>query len=198
MVVGVAGKYCAGKNTVVSILAERGFAVIDVDALGHQALVSARDQVVEAFGSGILGEDGQIDRRRLGSLVFGDAGKRVRLESIVHPAMVAEVERQVGERADDPVAVNAAILFPMGLDRLCDFVLWVTAPLFLRVRRAMERDGLSPRQVLQRMAAQRRLKAQPGRESVDTYTVRNTADREFLRSQVLEILAAVEPGAAES
>jgi dephospho-CoA kinase len=154
--------------------------------------------VVEAFGSGILTNEGEIDRRRLGSLVFGDSAKRALLESLVHPIMVREVERQVAQRAGGPVAINAAILFPMGLDRLCDFVLWVTAPLFQRVRRGMERDGLSARQVLARMAAQRRLKAQPGRKSVDTYTVRNTADREFLRSQVLEILAAIERGASEA
>jgi dephospho-CoA kinase len=177
---------------VVSILEERGFAAIDVDALGHQALVTAREEVVEAFGAGVLGQDGQIDRRHLGSLVFGDPAKRARLESIVHPIMVADVERKIAEYGGSPLAVNAAILFPMGLDRLCTAVLWVTAPLFLRVRRAMERDNLAARRVLQRMAAQRRLKAQPGRESVDTYTVRNTADREFLRSQVVEILVAVE------
>jgi dephospho-CoA kinase len=198
MVAGVAGKYCAGKNAVISVLEERGFAVIDVDALGHHALVTACDQVVKAFGPRILGPDGQIDRRRLGSVVFGDSAKRERLESIVHPIMVSEVKRQVTDHAGDAVAINAAILFQMDLDRLCDFVLWVTAPLFLRVRRAMERDGLPVPQVLNRMAAQRRLKAQPGRESVDTYTVRNTADREFLRSQVLEILAAVDRGASET
>ena len=127
MVVGVAGKLGSGKSAVAGMLADAGYRVIDVDRLGHRALVTERDRIVSAFGRGILFPDGQIDRRRLGALVFRTAEARRRLEAIVHPVMVRRVTTLV---TVEPAAVviDAALLHPMGLDALCDLVLWVRAP----------------------------------------------------------------------
>ena len=95
MVVGVAGKLGAGKSSVAGLLADAGWRVIDVDLLGHRALVTERDRIVDVFGRGVLDSEGRIDRRRLGPLVFANADARRRLDVIVHPVMVRSVKTLV-------------------------------------------------------------------------------------------------------
>ncbi len=204
MVIGITGKYCAGKNRVAEILARRGFTVVDVDRLGHDALVFERDAVVARFGAGVLTPEGRIDRRRLGALVFADVKERAALEAIVHPVMVAAVERLVGrrmdkrrgtgesDRANGRFAVNAALLFPMGLHRLCDLVLYVSASLPVRIWRALRRDRLSLLQVARRIWSQRQLSPQSFPESVDIEVVRNSGAAHGLEARLTAILTRFE------
>ncbi len=179
MVIGLTGSYCAGKSLAASRLRELGFVEIDVDSLGHGALERQKSLVTARFGQWVLGPDGQVDRRRLGGLVFADRAALRDLEAIVHPAMVAEVERRVkGCRA--PVVINAAILFRMGLARLCDFVVCVHAPSALRLARAMRRDGLGLLAAARRLAGQGRVCPKTAPPDVDTLTVRNSGSRRRL------------------
>ena len=192
MVVGVAGKLGSGKSAVAGILAAAGYRVIDVDRLGHRALVTERDRVVDAFGRGVLDPDGQIDRRRLGPLVFGNAEARRRLDAIVHPVMVRSV-RTLVEVEPSGVVIDAALLYPLGLDALCDLVLWVHAPVLLRLYRAVVVDRKRGATVLGAMWAQRgrRLKrpsAGVDTRSVSRRTIYNVATRGVLRRQIELIL----------
>jgi dephospho-CoA kinase len=189
MVLGLTGGYCAGKDAVARILERRGFRVLDVDRIGHEVLEERGEQVAAAFGPGVRREDGSIDRRALGRIVFADPAALARHEAIVHPAMVERVRAlAAAERAAGrDVAVNAALLRHMGLDRLCDAVLEVRACPLLRLLRGLRRDRLGPVQVLRRMRSQR---AGPGRlnrktAGVDTYTVRN--DRATTRRLELSV-----------
>jgi dephospho-CoA kinase len=176
MVVGIAGKYCAGKSTVSTLLAEHGYEVIDVDALGHEALERKQAEIIARFGPSILGQDGGIDRRRLGRIVFADAESKAALETIVHPEMKEMTRERLRNIEPHPAAINAAILFEMGLDELCDVVLWVTAPFLKRLLRAAKRDKLPLLQLLSRFRAQRRMGPQSSRENVDIEIVRNSSD----------------------
>lgn len=188
MVVGVSGRYCAGKSEVSRILVEHGYQRIDVDRIGHEALRSEHEKVVEAFGEEILSE-GEIDRRLLGRIVFGDEGARKRLEAIVHPVMrrrVAE-EAERGREAGTPLVIDAALLFYMELHRSCDLVLWVEAPLLLRLLRALRRDNLSLPQLLSRFKAQRHITPQPYLHDVDIRRVNNWGSRARLYGQVDEV-----------
>lgn len=188
MVVGISGKYCAGKSTVAALLArEWDFLEIDVDRLGHDALREQKDEVAERFGGRVL-TDGEIDRSKLGRIVFGDAGALSALEAIVHPRMVSMAERRIATHSERDVAVNAAILFKMGLDRLCDSVIWVEAPLVMRFRRARERDGLPALQILKRFYAQRGMKPQPSSSGVDIHTVRNSGNLDDLKRRLRTVL----------
>jgi dephospho-CoA kinase len=153
MVVGVTGASCAGKGVAVDHLGSLGYAVIDVDKLGHEALTREAAAVTARFGPSVLVPGGGIDRRALGRVVFADAAALSDLEAIVHPWMIAEVERRT-VAAGGPVVIDAAILFRMGLHRLCDVVVCVRAPLPLRLARAMRRDRLAPTAALRRLLAQ--------------------------------------------
>lgn len=183
MVIGVAGKYCAGKSTVADLLADAGYRVIDVDRLGHEALTRRVEDVRLEFGEEYLDSDGAVNRTKLGNLVFRNRNALRRLEGIVHPEMVRMVRERLSYEEPGTV-VNAALLFSMGLDALCDLVLWVNAPLLTRVRRARERDKLPFRDILRRFWTQRRLGPQSSASRVDTYTVDNRGRLERLRAQL--------------
>jgi dephospho-CoA kinase len=195
-VLGVAGKYCAGKDALVGLLVQRGFLEIDLDRVGHQVLAGeeAKAEVLRSFGRGILDPQGIVDRRALGALVFGDSRKLRGLEGILHPRMVRRVE-QILATENGAVVLNAAVLFRMGLDRLCDAVICVRASLIRRIRRARRRDGVRLGQALVRMRVQRGIcpKSQAG--GVDIYYVDNNRDLDRLRSRLAVILA--ELGVAE-
>jgi dephospho-CoA kinase len=208
IVVGVTGKYCAGKSTVGELLAEHGYEQIDVDRLGHEALERERDQVVGAFGREVVSEDGRVDRKALARIVFSDEKRLRRLERIVHPAMVEMTAERVralrdgvsgsddrirgcDERAaavPPGVVINAAVLFRMKLHSLCDTVLYVTAPFFTIWRRARKRDGASLIQVIKRLRSQRDVDPQFLHPDADIYSVENDGDREKLRSQLARLL----------
>lgn len=189
MVLGLAGGYCAGKDSVAAILAERGFSLIDVDAVGHEVLrePEVRDRVAEHFGPGVLGPCGEVDRRELGRRVFRDRRELAALEAIVHPRMVQRVREQLA-LAGGPTAVNAALLFRMGLDRLCGAVLCVRARWWVRLARARRRDGLGLVQGLRRIVAQRRICSRLNGPGVDIYYIENSGDRNALRERVLRLL----------
>lgn len=187
------GRYCAGKSTAGEILAEHGYAQIDVDRVGHEALARERDRVADAFGDEVLAPDGGIDRKALGRLVFSDSARLRRLEAILHPAMVEMTAERVreyrergagGDETPPGVVVNAAILSRMGLDRLCDVVIHVRAPFWVTWRRAKERDGASVLDVVKRLRAQRDVDPQHSPPDAETHSVENDGDRERLREQI--------------
>ena len=187
MVIGVAGKYCAGKNAIVAFLEEANFTVIDVDRVGHTTLIEEKKAVAARFGPQIIGPHGEIDRRVLGEIVFRNAARLAELEKILHPAMVAKIETIVSE-TDGNIAVNAAILFKMGLQRLCDFVIYVTAPFCTRLRRALARDSLGFVRTMRRLLSQNGISPKFNSVDVDIYSVGNSGDRYSLRVKVENIL----------
>ena len=189
IVVGVTGKYCSGKNTVTELLVERGYLEIDVDRVGHDALLSEEARVIDEFGAAVRGDDGRIDRKALGGIVFDDRAALARLEAIVHPVMVADVRERIDavrSAAEPPpgVVINAAILVRMRLDELCDTVIYVRSPFLTRLRRARERDGARLRDVLKRLRSQRDVDPQHSKSHADIQSVQNDDDRKRLLSQL--------------
>jgi dephospho-CoA kinase len=189
VVLGLAGGYCAGKDAVAGILAEGGFRIIDVDGVGHRVLrdPEARELVAARFGPDVLAPDGQVDRRRLGRRVFRDRRELAALEAIVHPRMVQRVREELA-LGGGPVVLNAAVLFRMGLDRLCDAVRCVRAPWCKRLARARRRDGLGLVQGLRRIASQRGICPKLPGPGVDIYYVDNAGDGDALRERLLGLV----------
>jgi len=156
-VIGLTGNIGTGKSTVGRMLAELGARVIDADQVAHEAMRPggpAFQAVVDAFGPGILGADGSIDRVRLGDIVFRDAAALKRLEALVHPAVIAEVEARIA-RAEEPVVVVEAIkLIEAGMHRRYDALWVVTAPRELQIARLMRERGLTEEEAALRVDAQ--------------------------------------------
>jgi dephospho-CoA kinase len=189
MVLGITGKYCSGKNSFAELLAERGFHLIDVDRYGHRALERKKPELLREFGNEILTDSGEIDRKRLGSIVFSDEGRLRALEAVVHPAMKSMVAEEIRDRESAAnIAINAAILLRMGLEELCEGVVWVTASPPVRFFRALRRDGFAPLRVLKRMRSQRDVSPQFSSTDVDIYTVRNNGNLAQLRKEAERVL----------
>ncbi|MFP4179061.1 MAG: dephospho-CoA kinase [Spirochaetaceae bacterium] len=184
-VLGLTGKSCSGKDEAAKILAERGWEIIDVDSLGHQALVQRKADIVQRFGERVLGSSGEVDRRRLGKIVFADSRELHDLEAIVHPEMRQKVKELIesgtGQRK---ICINAALLFYMKLHLECDGVILVTAPLVLRFIRAKKRDRLPALHILRRFAGQRTLFPKHLQKDVDMYIVRNCGSRMRLKKRL--------------
>lgn len=176
MIVGLAGKACAGKDTLVPFFLSRGFVLVDADQVGHRALEANREAVLTRFGT--------VDRPALGRIVFADSRALADLEAITHPWIGSEIRRLVTQEAGH-VVINAALLHKLGLYRLCDVVVWVDAPLMTRIRRARSRDRWTWRRILDRIWAQRKLGPHVFPQDVDILRVDNDGPPERAR-KVLE------------
>ena len=193
IIAGLTGKYCAGKNTVASMFEKNGFIHIDVDRLGHAALPEIKNDVVARFGSSILDGD-EINRKKLGSIVFSDEAEKRALEKMIHPVMVEMVKKKIRENEGADILINAAILHRMGLDKLCSAVIWVDAPLFARIRRALKRDSLPLKEVLKRIRTQTDLNTNLMKKKSDTYTIRNCGQAEKTASAVEKLIEKLKEG----
>jgi dephospho-CoA kinase len=160
-VVGLIGGMGSGKSQVGRELARRGARVIVADQLGHEALrdPDTRAAVVRHFGTGVL-KDGsdEIDRRKVGAIVFTDPEQRRALESLVFPWIERRIREELDAAQADPavrlVVLDAAILLEAGWNRVCDRLVYVHAPRALRLRRLKEQRGWSEEEVEARERAQ--------------------------------------------
>ena len=188
MVVGLTGRYCAGKNSVAAVFAESGFVVIDADELAHEVLAAKSAVVIAAFGADVAAAAGGVDRRALGRIVFRDPAARGRLEGILYPSITERIKRIIAG-SDRDVLINAPLLQRAGLHSICVAVVFVRAPSLVRLARAMRRDALSLADAWARMRAQKDVRPQSIGSGVDTYSVPNLGSPRALRRRVRRILA---------
>jgi dephospho-CoA kinase len=187
-VLGLTGAYCAGKNVAAGEFERRGWEVIDVDRVGHRVVAEKAAEITAEFGRQVAADDGGIDRRALGEMVFSDRRKLRRLEAIVHPEMTRITAEQAAASRAPGVCINAALLFPMGLHTHCTAVIMVRAPLLQRMRRARQRDGLGYLQIAARFMRQRKLFPKHLLRDVDIYSVRNSGTPAEMEAQVAELI----------
>ena len=160
IVIGLTGGILSGKSTVSEILAEKGAVIIDADKIGHQVYKPNTDTwktLVDTFGEWILKKNGEIDRKRLGDIVFNDPAALTLLNQIVHPPMrkliESELERLKGEGAK-VVVLEAAILIEAKWTDLVDEIWVTTAPEYVVIDRLQNRIGLTEQQARARIRSQ--------------------------------------------
>ena len=162
LLIGLTGNISTGKSTVAAMLAELGAEVIDADRVAHQVMEAgtlAHAQIVETFGPEVLSPDGEIDRARLGAIVFADPESLARLEAIVHPATLRAIDRRIASSFADVVVVEAIKLIEAGMADGCDSVWVTTCRPEQQVYRIMGGRGLG------RAEAELRVRAQPPQEA---------------------------------
>jgi len=155
LVIGITGGTGCGKTTLLTCIRRLGGTVIDCDRVYH-SLLETDAQLLSSIEAAFPGtvEEGRLQRKKLGAMVFSDPQKLQTLNAITHSAICAEVRRQV-QAADGLVAIDAISLFESGLDDLCHTTVAVTAPMEDRVARLMARDGISEDYARSRIAAQK-------------------------------------------
>lgn len=154
MILGITGGTGCGKTTLLNCIAEQGGLVLDCDAIYHELLHTdpALLSAIEARFPGTV-ENGALQRKKLGNLVFSDETALSDLNAITHGAVKAEVLRRL-EGKNILAAIDAIALFEGGLAQLCDVTVAVTAPGESRIQRLMVRDGISRDYAARRIAAQ--------------------------------------------
>ena len=158
-VVGITGGTGSGKTTALDVLKDRGALVVDCDAVYHQLLENSLEmltEIEENFPGTVT--DGLLNRKALGKTVFGDADALEKLNTVTHKYVAAEVDRLLREHAmncGSLAAVDAIELISSGLSERCDAVVGIVADREVRIRRIMERDGISREYAESRVDAQR-------------------------------------------
>jgi len=158
--IGLTGGIACGKSTVSAALRKRGLCVIDADQLAREVVArgsAGLAEIAAAFGPESLDARGELDRKRLGALVFADAGARTRLNAIVHPRIAsrAAAERDAAQARGEWVAFyDAALIVENGLQRDMHGLIVVESTRERQIERLVQRDGLDRRQAEARLAAQ--------------------------------------------
>jgi dephospho-CoA kinase len=193
--IGLTGGLATGKSFVGRCLADLGCYLLKADDLGHQVLQpggAAYAAVVREFGSGILGDAGQIDRRALGSVVFAHPERLKALNELVHPAVIALEEewmRDIARRDRRAIAVvEAAILIETGSYERFDKLVLTVCTTEQQIERAVKRDGLSREEVLERLGRQMPLEEK--RKYAD-YVIDTSGEKEMTLVQTSRLFAVL-------
>ena len=190
LVIGLTGGIGTGKSEAARQLEELGALIISADQVGHEAYTvntEAWEQVVATFGNGILQDDKEIDRRKLGGIVFSDPSQLKKLNQIMHPRMARIVSDKIEAfrgQGVDTVVVEAALLFEAGWDSLVEEV-WVTdAPEETIIGRLRERNGLSEEEAKKRINSQMDRMERIGRSD---FVINNSGDMAELGTTIKEL-----------
>ena len=153
MILGITGGSGAGKTTLLEVARKLGFRVLDCDRIYHELLQTDADllSAIEERFPGTV-EEGQLQRKKLGAIVFADSRALAALNAITHTAIRRELEVRLAQGGN--VAIDAVALFESGLAEVCDGTVAVVAPVEERVRRLMAREGITESYARSRIAAQ--------------------------------------------
>lgn len=161
IIAGLTGGIATGKSTVSGFLSDAGARIIDADKIARTVVepgTPAYKDILSFFGSAILRPDGQIDRERLGDIIFNDPGKKVRLNAIVHPRVFERSAQMIGEIAaqapDAVIIMDIPLLLETGMESDLAEVIVVYVPESLQLERLMKRDGIGESAAMARIRSQ--------------------------------------------
>jgi dephospho-CoA kinase len=194
--VGLTGSIAVGKTFVLGVLAELGCHVLDADETAREVVAPGTpglQAVANAFGKDILGDDGKLDRAKLGALVFADEQKRLQLNSILHPFIIAAQDKQMQQwQQQNPNAiavVDAALMIESGGYRRFDKLIVVHCRPEVQLERLMARNGLSREEAERRIAAQM---SQAEKKKHADYLIDTSEGFEAARKQTEDVFAALQ------
>ena len=187
----ITGSIASGKSTVVNLLKERGFSVIDADLIAHEQLEICKREIIEVFGEQILDEAGLIDRKKLGAIVFREPKKLTNLEQILHPKIKAEILSKASqlERLGQVYFVDIPLFFEKK-ERYADFknVAVIYAPKELLLSRLMSRNALSLEDAKARVELQMDIEQ---KREMANFIIKNSGDRENLELELEKFLKQI-------
>jgi dephospho-CoA kinase len=192
-VIGLTGNIATGKSVVRRMLEHLGAYTIDADALSHRVISKGApgyQPVLDKFGTWLLDKDGQIDRARLGRLVFADGQALAQLEDIIHPYVGQAVDLLTRRATQKVIVIEAIKLLESDLRNRCDAI-WVSdAPQEVQIERLMRKRGMSREEALQRIHSQ---SAQKEKLAAAKVIITNNGSYEDLWKQVSEAWKTISP-----
>ncbi len=191
MIIGLTGGSGSGKSSASQFFSQKGFEIIDFDALSKK--VSSKgskclDELREVFGENIFAPDGSLLRRKLGDIVFADEKKLSILNSITHKYILKEADKLLKEYDGKNIIFDAPLLFEAELDKKCDCTISILADPDIRIERIAKRDGIS------KPSAKNRIKSQKDDSfylEKSDYIVYNEKDVASLYLELANILRSI-------
>ncbi len=157
-IIGVTGSSGAGKDTLCEILENKYNAeIVDADKIARKLSKKGTmylKSIVDCFGSNIIDRQGELNRKKLASIIFEDEKKREELNRLTFIYVVDEIKRQINKLKKDIIVVNAPLLFESNLNQICDFVIAIIADKDIQIERIMKRDSLSKEEAEKRLNMQ--------------------------------------------
>ncbi|MCI7081137.1 MAG: dephospho-CoA kinase [Treponema porcinum] len=196
MILCVTGPMAAGKNAVCRILEERGFIALDADRQVHGAIEKAAPEIIKTFSNEakaqnitLTDENGRINRRELGRLLFTSKELLSKQESIVYPVIIEETKRFIQKqqelKSDADIILNATVLYKTPeLLNLCKYIIYVDAPKITRIVRSLKRDRMPLRQILGRFASQKNLFSEYKKTGVPIIKITNAGSEKKLETSI--------------
>ncbi|MFA5411696.1 MAG: dephospho-CoA kinase [Candidatus Omnitrophota bacterium] len=187
IILGLTGSFGSGKTTVAGMFGRGGATVIDADRLAHQAIrpgTITYQKIIGAFGRDIVGENKAIDRKKLAERVFNDGNLLRQLNRIVHPEVIRQIKRQIGNTSSRLIVVDAPLLIEAGLRGLVDKLIVVKAGRPVQLKRVKKKLGLAKAEILQRIKAQLSLS---DKVRMADFVIDNNGSKEETKQQVSQI-----------
>jgi len=192
-IIGLTGNIATGKSVVRRMLEHLGAYTIDADTLSHRAIAKGApgyQHVVDAFGKFILDAGGEIDRTKLGRLVFSDPDALKDLEAIVHPLVEHAVDLMVKRASQRVIVIEAIKLLEGGLVNACDIVWTTDAPELIQKSRLMQKRGMNEEEAMQRIQAQ---PPQEKKTAAANVVIQNAGSFEDTWKQVVDAWKVISP-----
>lgn len=185
LIIGLTGGSGCGKSVVAKAAADLGFVHIDTDKLGHEVILKPSrvyDNIVDVFGKNILDDSGEINRKKLGKLVFESHEKLQLLSSITHPAIIEKTKEMLGQYT---IIDGAVIHQTKDITDMCDFIIAVTNSDERRIKFICNRDNIDI------TTAQNRIKSQPDNKFYEQFAdivIHSDCDIDELYNKSLEVI----------
>lgn len=190
MRIGLTGGIASGKSTVSLYLASLGMEIIDGDFLAREVLVLYPEILTylqDTYGD-LIFQEGQLDRRALGRIIFQDEEKKRAYLDVIMPKIVEEARKRLKEAKGSFVVLDAALLFEEGLEKDVDITVTVFVPYEVQLERLLKRDGLTVSEAVSRIRSQMPLAEKKRRAD---HVVDNSGSREETYQQINEILKSL-------
>lgn len=192
IIAGLTGGIATGKSTVSSFLGEAGAVIIDADAIARDVVIKdlpAWHEIVKTFGKDVLLPDGEIDRARLGGIIFGDSSKKEILNGIVHPRVIRKVAEQIdkiqNEIPGSIIILDVPLLIEAGMNTGLEEVILVYTPEDIQIKRLVERDKISDEEALLKIRSQMPIEK---KKEFATIIIDNSGTIEETKRRALEVL----------
>ncbi len=188
--IAITGGIATGKSSVCSLLKLYGYSIIDADMIAHNALESLKGKVLLEFGSDILDSNNNIDRKKLGEIIFNNNDRKTKLESILHPFIRNEILKQAEqlEQNSKIYFVDIPLFFEVKEKYPINRVLLVYAPKEIQLHRLIKRDNIDKNLAYKKIESQLDIES---KKQASTYIIDNSKDLTYLQSQIEAFLKII-------
>ena len=187
--IGLTGGIASGKTTVCNLFKDLSVEIIDADVISHELSKkggAAFEEIIEAFEDEIIGDDGELDRKKLRSIVFNDNTKKKILERIIHPKVLLSINEKIKASQSDYLIISVPLMIETGMNAMMDRVLLIDCNVETQIERIIQRDQTSREEAIKIIESQASIESK--RELSDDRIINNNETSiEELRLKVKEM-----------